>query len=376
MIFRDALFIAREDLKQLLRGKETLLWLFVMPIVFFYFIGTVTAGMAGDGDSGPPVLRLVGESGDLLLPRLVEHLEDAGYDVDVNGERPARVLLTLPEGFGTKVLAGAETTVTYRTGASELARQQDEVQVGRAVYTLLGEVSAVAVTGGEVSAETLSALDGLPRSLTLEVRPAGERQTIPTGFEQAIPGILVMFTLLVLLTSGGSTLAVERQQGLLRRLASAPISRSSLVLGKWLSRMALGLVQVGFAMTAGTLMFGARWGPDLPMVLAVLLAWAATCGSLGLLLGVVARTAGQAVGLGVLTANVLAALGGCWWPIEITPELMQRVQLFLPTGWTMDALHHLISFQSGAASAMPHLLGLLVAALVFGVLAVKRFRYE
>ena len=47
----------------------------------------------------------------------------------------------------------------------------------------------------------------------------------PIGFSQAVPGTMVMFTMLVLLTSGAVTLVVERDQGLLRRLASAPISR-------------------------------------------------------------------------------------------------------------------------------------------------------
>ena len=78
----------------------------------------------------------------------------------------------------------------------------------------------------------------------------------------------------------------------------------------------------------------------------------------------------------MLAANGLAALGGCWWPIEITPAWMQFVQKLLPTGWTMDALHKLISFQAGAASVIPNIAMLLVASAVFGGLAVRRFRYE
>jgi len=38
-MFRHILFVARKDLKYMLRAKETLLWVFLMPIVFFYFIG-------------------------------------------------------------------------------------------------------------------------------------------------------------------------------------------------------------------------------------------------------------------------------------------------------------------------------------------------
>jgi hypothetical protein len=41
---RSAWFIARTDVKYLLGRRETLLWTFVMPIVFFYFIGTITGG--------------------------------------------------------------------------------------------------------------------------------------------------------------------------------------------------------------------------------------------------------------------------------------------------------------------------------------------
>ena len=38
-MLRQVLFVARKDLKFLLRAKETLLWVFAMPILFFWFIG-------------------------------------------------------------------------------------------------------------------------------------------------------------------------------------------------------------------------------------------------------------------------------------------------------------------------------------------------
>jgi ABC-type multidrug transport system permease subunit len=118
------------------------------------------------------------------------------------------------------------------------------------------------------------------------------------------------------------------------------------------------------------------WGPDLGAVLLLLLTWAGLVASLAILLGNLARTEGQAIGLGVISANVLAALGGCWWPIEITPDWMQRLALFLPTGWAMDAMHQLAIFQNGAASALPHVAGMLLAGLLFGALAARRFRFQ
>jgi len=55
---------------------------------------------------------------------------------------------------------------------------------------------------------------------------------------------------------------------------------------------------------------------------------------------------------------------------------MQFLQKLLPTGWTMDALHKLISFQAEPVSALPHVAILLSASLAVAMFAVSRFKYE
>jgi ABC-type multidrug transport system permease subunit len=82
------------------------------------------------------------------------------------------------------------------------------------------------------------------------------------------------------------------------------------------------------------------------------------------------------IGIGVLSKNVMAALGGCWWPIEITPAWMQKLSLALPTGWAMDALHKLVSFGEAPASVLPHLFVLATASLAAGWIAARRFRFQ
>ena len=152
-------------------------------------------------------------------------------------------------------------------------------------------------------------------------------------------------------------------------------SRQNARPGKWGGQMVLATIQISVALIFGTFLFNMNWGPDLGMIMLVLVAWGGFCSSAGLWLGSVAKTTAQAGGLGVLAANGLAALGGCWWPIEVTPDWMQFVQQLLPTGWTMNALHKLISFQSGAQSAIPDVILLLGAVTVLGWLAVRRFKY-
>lgn len=381
---REILFIAWNDAKFQLRQGSTLLWVFVMPPIFFYFIGTVTAGMAGNisgGQSTP--IAVVAESPGFLQDQISLRLQDNDFAPEwmtrlavAEGEPPPTRTLRFAPGLSDRVAAGQPVTVRFETGASALSRDVEIIRVQRSLYTTLADiVVADANSADALSAADLASLNAEPRIWQLDVSAAGQRRKIPSGFEQAIPGILVMFTLLVLLTSGGSLLVVERTQGLLRRLASAPISRTELVSGKWGGRMILAAIQVGVALLIGTFLFRMEWGPDLAMVIVILAAWAGFCASAGLLVGSIARTDAQAGGLGVLAANALAALGGCWWPIEITPPWMQTLQQFMPTGWTMDALHKLISFQSGAASALPQLAIIVAATVVVAALAVNRFRY-
>ena len=246
---RDALFIARQDIRYMLKGWEALLWLFVMPIVFFYFIGTVTSGMGGAPRAEKRELALwtPGEAG-FLADRLAASLEKEGWKVSRPETKEeferAPLRLEAPENLTQRALSGDASKLLLKRPNSGLQAERDQFQIQRAALTLLAEMAAVAATQPKPEPQAFEALDATPRALTLKTETAGKKKTIPTGFEQAIPGILVMFTLLVLLTSGSATLAIERNQGLLRRLASTPVSRGRIVLGKWLGRLGLAIIQI------------------------------------------------------------------------------------------------------------------------------------
>jgi hypothetical protein len=378
---RAALFVARKDLWYMLRQKETLLWTFAMPPVFFFFIGTITGGFA-DSDERPVLDLVAPEPAGFLADALADRLDDEGFDVrraaaPLADSLAASRRLVLAAGFTDSLTAGRQVPARLeREGELDPSARWDQIRVARAVYGLLADAALVESAGDTVDGGALARERERPRLFTLDVRPAGHAEEPPVGFQQAVPGTMVMFTLLVLLTSGAVLLVIERRDGLLRRVASTPLPRAGVVAGKWASRMGLGIVQIGFAMAIGTLLFHVDWGPDLWMVVLVLLGWASLCAGLAIVSGNLARTEGQAIGLGVFAANLLAALGGCWWPIEVTPPWAQSLALALPTGWTMAALHRLMSFQIGAPAAAPHLAALVLAALVVGWIATRTFRYS
>jgi ABC-2 type transport system permease protein len=379
-VLRQALFVAVKDLRYLLRDRRQLVWLLIMPPVFMYFIGTSTAGMGMGGGAGATPLAVYGTEeagfvGAYLQKRLVEYGFELTFFDSAEVFAQQRRRLTLPAGLSDSLLSGGRVKLDLKHRDAGIDRDYDVFRVQRAAYATLAAVAASA-QGGAVTAAELTQIETQPRALSLRVEKAGQRRHIPSGFEQAIPGILVMFVLMNMLNSGAILLVSERERGLLRRLAYAPIPRGAVVLGKWGGRMALGAVQVALGLFFGTAFFAMNWGPHWPMVVVVLMTWGSFCASCGLLLGSLGRTQGQVAGLGTLATMSLAALGGCWWPIEITPEWMQLLQKVLPSGWAMDAMHRLISFGLGSESVAFHIGALLAGALVVGRLGARHFRYQ
>jgi ABC-type multidrug transport system permease subunit len=375
---RDAFFVARKDLQHALRLPQVWVWMSVMPLLLAYIVGSLMASRAGAIDRlalyAPP------DSG-FLADELAHRLAASGYHVvrlgDAGGLKSFPLSLRVPAGFTANVLGGPQAEIELAYPAGYQFAAWERYRVGRAVEQILGDLVVLSKQGTEPDAAAFSALAGQPRKLQLRVESAGETRKLILGYQQSVPGFIVMFTLQVSLTSGCVLLIAERRQGVLRRLAASPVSRASIVAGKLGSRLVLGLIQVGVAMLAGRWWFDMEWGGrNLWAVLVLLAAYTALCAALGLLFSSLARTESQALAAGVIAANLLAALGGCWWPVEITPPWMQHAALLLPTGWAMDGLHKLISYGGAPASVLPHVLALVAAAFVVGWVAVRRFRTE
>jgi len=389
---KQAWLIARRDAINIVWRREGIVWIFVMPIVFFYFIGTVNGGFGnsgGDANAPDPLTLIAPPDAGVLIDELVARLEQQNFGVDrqvapdaapVEGRRlvvgiPDDELPPTDTSLTNWALSGHSIALDYATGIEGPDAAFDRIRVARAVYTVLADAVVLTSNGETLSPGAFAALAAEPRAITIDVRSAGRRETPPEGFAQTIPGTMVMFTMLIALTAGAIHLVLERNQGLLRRLASAPIPRRTIVAGKIGGRVGVAAIQLAFAMLAGAILFDVDWGPSLPMVVVVLLSWAIFNATLAVVFGSLVRSEAQATGFGIMATMAMAALGGAWWPIEIAPEWMQQLAQFVPTGWTMTALHRLVNFAYGPASALPQIIAILAASAALAWIAERKFRY-
>ncbi|MFL5328478.1 MAG: ABC transporter permease [Gemmataceae bacterium] len=374
-MLRDAWFLSQTGFRLLIREREVLFWAFGMPLVFFYFIGTITGGSQNDGEQKDDLGVLVSSDAGFLADELIKRL-DVHYDIE-RVDTPQKLgnysrQLTIPSNFTQMVLAGKQAKIEMQHPGGGISGDYDDFRVNRAVYTLLADLILLTKDGDAATPERFA--EPRVRKLKIERESAGKFKDPPKKFQQSVPGTMVFLVLLVVATTGAG-LVMDREQGLLRRLASSPMSRSAVVAGKWGSRVLLSLLQIAFAVIVGALVFDVRWGPHYFMLALILMAYVSLGSCLGLLLGNYCRTQGQVIAIGVIASNIMAALGGCWWPAEITPKWCQTVALALPTGWVMDALHQLVSFGAEPTAVIPHLIALVGSALLAGWWLSKSFRF-
>jgi len=93
-----------------------------------------------------------------------------------------------------------------------------------------------------------------------------------------------------------------------------------------------------------------------------------------IMLAALVRTQRAAGSLAVLFSLVLAPLGGCWWPLFITPSWMQFIAKFTPHGWATTGFSKLMLFGAEFGDVVPEMLVLLGFAALFAIIGMWRFR--
>ena len=96
--------------------------------------------------------------------------------------------------------------------------------------------------------------------------------------------------------------------------------------------------------------------------------------SLGLLIGVLAKSEEQAIVFSLIPMFVLSGLGGAWVPLEYTGAAFQSVGHVSPVAWAMDGFKNIVARGLGFDSVLLPALALLGYALLFFGLALWRFR--
>jgi len=373
------LLIAWHDVRLFLRDRTAYLWLFVMPLAFVWVMGFAARGPGGPEDSRPRVLvdnRDTGFMGRVFLRELGQQ----GLEIVTPGSEKAgdaRRGITVPADFTERVLAQQQVSLEFFTieGSDTGDAQIVQLRFWRVILAMNARLASLAIDtkGAPPTEDGLVALIDAPPAVALQVSHAG-RKPQPVGMSFSLPGNLVGYTFLNVLIFGGASVAEQRRSGVIRRLAVNPVSRVQLLGGKILGLVFLALVQSAGMLAVGQFLFKVPIGDSLLGILLVMGALGWVAASFGVLIGSLARAEDKVIGICLAIGLTSAAIGGCWWPLEIAPEFMKRLAHAVPNGWALDALHQLITYGSGLGAIVTPLLALGAFGLAANLAAARWFR--
>jgi len=210
---------------------------------------------------------------------------------------------------------------------------------------------------GDLGFAAHSAIDGEPVAVN--------------AFDQYVPGFGITFLLIGMMLGIALTLFDERDWGTLKRLQVSGVPLTGLLLGKLIARLIVGILQMTVLFAVGWALFGIALGRE-PLALFIpTLGISFASAALGLLIASISGAHDSVMPLGVTVSMAMAAMGGCWWPIDFEPYWMRELARWMPTTWTMQAFNDLMIRNQAPATALRPLAittGLGVIFLVVGMI--------
>ena len=389
VIVRQSLLMAAKDTKVFFKDRFAMGFAFLFP--FLFVIGfSLALGDLGTGDD-PLELAITTQETDGLSLAIIGDMTvgtDGLVAVDYQGaltdveEGTLDGFMAFPADFTQSVTEGTPTTLEVVVGSGSPPEAQAALsalassiagQVNRANVSLsaLLELSPPA-TDGTLSFNPEPVMSRGAPAVTFEVEQVGEVESKGAS-NFTLPAYLTMFVFFAAALSA-EAIARERQGQTLERLLSNGVRRESIIVGKFAGVAFRGLLQLAVLWTVGILAFGIDLGVSPVAVILISILMAVTSAAFGVMLASFVTDIKAASTAGVLVSLTLAPIGGCWWPLFITPEWMQSLAKLTPHGWANGAFNKLMLFGAEFGDVSQEMIALPAFGVVFLVIALWRFR--
>lgn len=190
--------------------------------------------------------------------------------------------------------------------------------------------------------------------------------------DAAVPGVLALCVISTALSGQGIATGFDRRYGVLRFLATTPLGRNGLIMGKCIA--VLVVVAIQFTLVA-VLGYGLGWRPDAIAVsrsIITMIMGAGAFTALGLLIAGTVR-AEATLAIVNIAWVILAGAGGVVFPLKSFPDWYAGVVAWSPSAALGDALRG--NFIQHQWLAEPHWV-LIVWTVVIGFVASRKFKWS
>jgi len=246
MSLRNIGIVYRKELTEALRDRRTLITTFLVPLLLIPVLGAgftgVMSAVIGNAKKEKPRIMIIGGEDS---PGVVEALrKNPKINVvptsedwkDLVVEKKIRAAVEIPPSFQADLSKGQAKTVKINVYGGELKSEFAAANIESLLKEYRDSVATERLTANHLPAELLKPFDVKRQNIAPPEKEAG-----------AILGGIIAYMLILMCLNGAMHPAIdltagEKERGTMETILSSPVSRTHLVLGKFLLVMTASLI--------------------------------------------------------------------------------------------------------------------------------------
>ena len=371
------LAMARKEWIQLRRDPRSMILAFALPLFLLLFFGYAITWDVEDIELAVLDRDRSAASRDLVDAlvasgyfRVVAHPVDpaAGEALLVAGDVTA--FLTIPAGFTEELRASGASA---RAASPSLQLLLDGSDANTATIALNYADAIVARWAADALPPPPGGRPGPP----LTVEPRIWYNPTLASRNMIVPGLVAVIMSIIAALLTALTIAREWERGTMEQLASTPVTRLEVVIGKLLPYVGIGLFDVAVTVVAGMLVFGTPLNGS--VLLLALLTLLFLVGALGVGMFISAAVKSQVLATQyAMVATYLPAvlLSGFLFDIASMPPVLRAVTYLVPARYYVTVTRGIFLKGVGVEALWPQALFMAAFATLGLGLATVMFRKE
>jgi ABC-2 type transport system permease protein len=402
--------IAKTDFLGVLRNKTAIFFTLLFPLFFIVIIG-FTFGQSGTSDMSRISIGVVNLDGELVAVNatnsynstvgdlFVEALETANFsitvydeygDIETNGTAAYAIrqgdidsIIVIPSNF-TETLS---FDYTDNMGMPIPTKAQIQLFVDPSDNTgaLITQQSVLGFISGFKQHYQKVAIEQAPADMQGYVKVLADPIKVFTSdaevtenelqwIDYMVPGTLGLVLLWSGLNHASMTIATERTKGTFQRMVIAPVSPTTVLVGKFLSNLALVYMSAAIMLVSGILLFQVNLYWDIPvMALAIFLGSLSAIG-IGLIISSLSKNEEAANSIAVIISVPLQFFIGAFFPLSMMPEAAQAFGNALPFTKLVDAMTAIMTKNLPFSAVTSEMMYLAVSGIILFVIGTIAYR--
>lgn len=322
--------IFKATLKRLFRQKLNLLFLIVLPLIFMII------AFSGSNGTAPLKVTIIDNDNTAITEDIIDSIkdkaevnfddEDTIQDNLINNEIDYAIVI--PEGYTQSLINGEDPVI--KTYEAKEGNTSTAIKTSLDNYINILKTFAKNSNGDEEKFyDAVKYYSDGSYKLSYASVDKGEGNKSKTDTAMAF----IVLNLLFSATSATNIILKDREKNVFTRLFTTPITRFKYIFQSLLSFLVITFAQITLYFLVFKYIFKFNLG-DSPLSLYILfLIFGVFTISLGVFITTHAKDLRVSGTVSTLVILPFAMLGGCFWPRDIMPTVLQNISKVIPTTW-------------------------------------------